>query len=520
MTSDSEEGLTMAIRSGGAPLHVAAGIREFARATPAETAVIDGGRRFTFAALHERSNRLACGLLTAGLRPGARVAVLLGNRAEYLEAAAATAKAGLVLVPVNPRSTPAEVEYVLGHSGAAAVLMQDGLGALLPEDAPGPRISVGGVDAPDYEAFLAAADAVDPLVEVDELDPWTIVYTSGTTGRPKGVVLSHRARALTFITSAREWGYGPGSRSVAVAPMYHGAGMSYSYGPVWAGGSVTILPRWDPEQFLHLVERDAAQVSFLVPTHAQTLRAHAEDALRGPATASLRTLYFNAAPLAVALKTWVLDALPHVGVHELYGSTEAGVVANLRPADAARKAGTVGPPWLHTEVRLVGPDGEEVGPGEPGELFSRAPWLMTGYLDDPAATAACTTADGFLSAGDLATVDDEGHLAIVGRTKDMIITGGVNVHPREIEELIAAHPGVAEVAVVGLTDTTWGEAVTAFVVPRRPGLDLADVAGGLEGRLARYKLPRGWHLLDELPHSTAGKVLKRELKAAWDPTGM
>lgn len=505
----------MAIRSGGAPLHVAAGIREFARATPGATAVVDGERRFTFAALHERSNRLACGLLDGGLRPGDRVAVLLTNRAEYLEAAAATAKAGLVLVPVNPRSTPPEAAYVLGHAGVRAVLLQDGLGALLPDDAPPLRISVGGADAPDYEAFLAAASAADPQVEVDELDPWTIVYTSGTTGRPKGVVLSHRARALTFAASDREWGYGPGSRSVAVAPMYHGAGMSYSYGPVWCGGSVTILPRWDPERFLHLTRRDAASVAFLVPTHAQTLRALDEDVLRGDATASLRTLYFNAAPLSVALKRWVLDGLPGVGVHELYGSTEAGVVANLRPPDAARKAGTVGPPWLFTEVRLVGEDGAEVGAGEPGELFSRSPWLMSGYLDDPAATAACTTADGFLSAGDLATVDDEGHLTIVGRRKDMIITGGVNVYPREIEELIAAHPGVAEVAVVGLADTTWGEAVTAFVVPRRPGLDLAAVATGLEGVLARYKLPRGWHLVDELPHSSAGKVLKRELRATW-----
>ncbi len=507
----------MAIRSGGAPLHVAGGIRQFARATPSATAVIDGERRFTFAALHERSNRLACGLLDAGLRPGDRLAVLLGNRAEYLEAAAATAKAGLVLVPVNPRATPPEVAYLLHHSGAAAVLLQDGLGALLPDDAPALRISVGGTDAPDYETFLATATATDPQVEVDELDPWTIVYTSGTTGRPKGVVLSHRARALTFTASAMEWGYGPGSRSVAVAPMYHGAGMSYSYGPVWAGGSVTILPKWDPQRFLHLVRRDSANVSFLVPTHAQTLRALDEDALRGDATASLRTLYFNAAPLSVTLKNWVLDGLPHVGVHELYGSTEAGVVANLRPADAARKAGTVGPPWLYTDVRLVGDDGAEVGVGEPGELFSRAPWLMTGYLDDPAATAACTTDDGFLSAGDLATVDDEGHIAIVGRKKDMIITGGVNVYPREIEELIAAHPGVAEVAVVGLADTTWGEAVTAFVVARGPGLDLAEVAGGLDGRLARYKLPRDWHLVDELPHSTAGKILKRELQATWSP---
>jgi len=345
-----------------------------------------------------------------------------------------------------------------------------------------------------------------------------VVYTSGTTGRPKGVVISHRARVLTFYASALEWGFGLGGRSVAVAPMYHGAGLAYSYGPVFCGGSVSILRHWEPEEFLSLVRRDRATVSFLVPTHAHMLRALGEDALRASATPSLRTLFFNAAALPTTLKHWVLDSLPDVGVHELYGSTEAGVVANLRPADAARKAGSVGPPWVLTEIRLMDDAGQAVAVGEPGELFSRSPWLTSGYLNDPGATAACTTDDGFLSAGDIATVDDEGYLTIVDRKKDMIVTGGVNVYPREIEELIAAHPDVAEVAVVGLPDDKWGESITAFVVPRDPRAaaepDWPDITATLNGQLAAYKIPRAWRAVDRLPRNAAGKILKRELRGA------
>ncbi|HEU0103480.1 MAG TPA: AMP-binding protein [Mycobacteriales bacterium] len=511
----------MPIRPGGAPLNCANGIREFARATPSTVAVLDGDRTLTFAALHERSNRLATGLLAAGLVPGDRVAVLLHNRAEYLEITAGLSKAGLVLVPLNPRSTPTEAEHVLGHAGVRAVLVEEAASGVL-DGAALPELVFGldGAPAPAYEDLLAGASAVDPCVAVAEADPFTIVYTSGTTGRPKGVVLSHRARTLTFYASALEWGLGLGGRSVAVAPMYHGAGLSYSYGALATGGSVTVLPKWDPEHFLHLVRRDRATTSFLVPTHAHMLRALADGTgapLLAEATQSLRTLFFNAAALPVALKRWVLDTFPHVGVHELYGSTEAGAVANLRPADAARKAGSVGPPWLFTEVQLLDAEGVPVAPGQPGELHSRAPWLMSGYLHDDEATEACTTADGFVTAGDVAVADEEGYLTIVDRVKDMIVTGGVNVYPREIEELLAADPRVAEVAVVGLPHPKWGEAITAFVVPRsgcREDLarDLPALGEGLDGRLAAYKLPREWRLVEELPRSTAGKVLKRQLR--------
>ncbi|GAA2737750.1 class I adenylate-forming enzyme family protein [Actinocorallia aurantiaca] len=516
----------MPVLRGGAPLSIAGGVREFARATPGATAVIDGDRALTYAALGDRSNRLATALLARGLTPGDRVAVLLGNRLEYPEIAAGIAKAGLLMVPLNPRLTPAEARYILEHSGSGAVVLDDAYASIVGdsiEELRLPALSVDGVQTGhSYEEALAGARAVDPAVRVDELDPFCITYTSGTTGRPKGVLISHRSRALTFYCSAMEWGLGTGRTSVAVAPMYHGAGFAFGYAPVYTGGTVTMLRKWDPEALLHLVERDRAQSAFLVPTHAQMLRALDGAKLADRDLSSLDTLYFNAAALPWALKQWVMEAFPSCGVHELYGSTEAGIITNLRPADQHRKPGSVGHAWYMTELRVLGPDGEPAGPGEPGELFSRSPFLMNGYHENQAATEECTTEDGFLTCGDIVVRDDEGYVHVVDRKKDMIISGGVNVYPREVEEALAGHASVAEVAVVGTPSETWGEEVMAYVVLRdgEPGGSglIADLEAHCRTGLAGYKTPRHWEIVDALPRNAAGKIVKRDLKAKTKPS--
>ena len=508
----------MPTKRHGAHLNIANGVREFAVATPREVAVVDGDRTLTYAALDERSSRLATALMEKGLAPGDRVAIVLGNRLEYPEVAAGLAKAALPSVPINPRLVASEMEYILRHSGAKAAILDNALaGTASPGIAScgiGHLLSIGGTQiGADYENALASARPVDPRVEVDETEPFTICYTAGTTGKPKGVMISHRSRSLTFYATALEWGLGPGRRTLAVAPMYHGAGFAFAYAAVFTGGSVSMLRAFDPEALLRSIAAFRAQTVFLVPTHLQLLRSLGETTIGRYDISSLETIYVNAAPMPQELKVWTIATFPKVGLHELYGSTEASIVTDLRPADQLRKQRCVGPPWFMTEIRLVDASGTPVAVGQPGELYSRSPFVFRGYLDDPEATAAATTEDGFVSAGDIAVVDDENYVYIVDRVRDMIITGGVNVYPREVEEILHEHPAVADVAVIGRPDETWGERIVAVVVARpgsAPGE--AELIEFCRGRLAGFKLPKEVVYVDALPRSAAGKVLKRELR--------
>jgi long-chain acyl-CoA synthetase len=507
----------MTIRRGGANLNIANGIREFAVATPEATAVVDGARALTYGALDERARRVGNLLLGAGIRPGERVAVVLGNRLEYPEIAAGIARVGMQMVPINPRLVTGEADYIVGHSEARAVILDDALSEMMAPvvaaHAPPLVLSIGGTQlGADYEAALEAVSTSDAGIEVDETEPFCVAYTSGTTGRPKGVMISHRSRSLTFYGTALEWGLGPGRRTIAVAPMYHGAGFAFGYGALHVGGELWMLRAFDPERLLEMIEASRAQSVFLVPTHAQMIRSLGDEAIRRHDTRSLETLYFNAAPMPHPLKVWVAETFPGAGLHELYGSTEAGIVSNCRPADVLRKPGSVGPPWLMTEVRVVDEGGAPVGPGGTGELYSRSPYLMNGYLKDPEATAACTTPDGFLSSGDVARVDEDGFLYIVDRKKDMVISGGVNIYPREVEDVLVTHPAVREVAVLGLASEKWGEEVAAFVVAASPGTAVEELDGHCRAVLAGFKVPRRYEFVDALPRNAAGKILKRELR--------
>ncbi|MFI6272864.1 class I adenylate-forming enzyme family protein [Micromonospora zamorensis] len=499
----------------GVQLNMAAGIREFGRATPGRVAVVDGDHAVTFGALDERSNRLASATLAHGIAPGERIAVLSNNRYEYFEISAAMAKAGIPTVPLNTKNNSLDNAYILAHSRARGIILADELAGNvdgLLDDLP-LVLSFAGEVGQRYETFLGQGRAVDPQVPVDELDPFCITYTSGTTGRPKGVLLTHRGRVLTAFGVGLDYGLGPNRSTIAVAPMYHGAGFAFAYTAPMLGGSCSVLPTWDPERLLDLMASSRASTVFLVPTHAQHLRRFCEEPAARYDLSALRTLYFNAAALPVALKEWVIAAFPGVDVHELYGSTECSIVTNLRPEFALERAGSVGHPWFWNEIRLKDDDGNEVGPGEPGELFARSPLLLAGYLDDEEATRAGYDADGFFSVGDVAVRDEEGFITIFDRKNDMIIAGGVNIFPREIEEVIARHQPVDEVAVIGVPDEVYGERIAAFVVGR-PGtrIDVGALEGHVRQHVARYKVPREWHVVDALPRNPSGKILKRMIR--------
>ncbi|HAS07936.1 MAG TPA: AMP-dependent synthetase [Actinobacteria bacterium] len=506
----------MTLFPGGDSLNIAHGIGEFAIAQPQTTAIIDGDRTWTYAELDARTNQVAHLVASMGLPDKAPVAILLGNRGEYMELAAGLARAGHPFVPLNPRMSASEVDYIMNHSSAQALFLDNALSNVAEGSVAGLKAvySIDGTTlGDDYEEAIAAQSTEHPRIAVHENDAFCIAYTSGTTGKPKGVLISHRSRTLQFYTSSIEWGLGTGRRSIAVAPMYHGAGFLFGYTPVAMGGTVSMLRRWDPAELLDMVQRDKAQSIFLVPTHASMIKALGPEKLAEYDLSSLDTIYFNAAALPVALKEWVMEFFAGVDIHELYGSTEGGIVSNLRPKDAARKAGSVGHPWFMTEVRVVDDEGNPVPTGTPGELFSRSPFLMNGYLNDPEATAACTTDDGFLTCGDIVIVDDEGFISIVDRKKDMIISGGVNVYPRDVEEQIVILDSVIEAAVIGAPDETWGEKVVAYaVVKAGQSLTLEELDAHLRDRLAGYKIPRELYILEALPRNASGKVVKTDLR--------
>jgi acyl-CoA synthetase (AMP-forming)/AMP-acid ligase II len=506
------------INPRGAQLNIASGIIEFSRATPHAVAVVDGERSLTYAELETRSRQLANALTAAGLQQGDRVAVVLGNRLEYPEIACAIGRAGMQMVPVNPRLTPPEVEYILQHSNTRALVLDNSLAPICAEALQTvPHATVLSIDGTelgiDYENTLAAA-SLDPCdVTVSEDEPFCIAYTSGTTGRPKGVMISHRSRSLTFLGTAITWGLGPGRTTIAVAPLYHGAGFAFGYGALHVGGTLWMLRAFDPKALLQMLQDSRAESVFLVPTHGQMLRALGDDVIAQYDLSKLKTLYFNAAPMPHPLKMWLHEQLPDVELHELYGSTEAGIVTNCGPADVLRKPGSVGLPWFMTELRIVSDEGEIIQGAGVGELFSRSPYLMNGYLDDEEATQACTTPDGFLTAGDVVRVDDEGFIHIIDRKKDMIISGGVNVYPREVEDVLVTHPKVREVAVVGMPDEKWGEAVTAFIVAAPQATpSVQELEELCRSSLAGFKVPRRYEFVGSLPRNAAGKVLKRELR--------
>ncbi|HYW03649.1 MAG TPA: AMP-binding protein [Gammaproteobacteria bacterium] len=499
------------------PLTISGGIRAAAGRTPDKPALGMDGRSLCYRDLVERidrvSNAARAGL---GLARGERVALLAPNCPELVELVCGLSAVGIAAVMVNPRLTAAEIAYICADSGARAMLVHPELEDLA-RSADLPGIEQIIVLGPGYEDWLGRAAATPPGAAVEEWDVFAMHYTAGTTGEPKGVLLPHRSRALTFFGMAAEYGcYGPADRALAIAPMFHGAGFAFAVAPVFFGGYCEILPRFDPERALGLMADCAVTNTFMVPTHFQALFALGAQVLQRQRTPALRTIVSNAAPLAQAMKERIVAYFGEGILHETYGSTEAGIVCNLRPEDQLRKQQCVGLPFPCTEVRLLGDDGREVAPGEVGELHSLSPYLFNGYWGRPEATAQALR-EGWLTVGDLARRDEEGYLYIVDRKKDMIISGGVNVYPREIEEHLLRHPGVAEAAVIGVPDEYWGEAVRACVV-RRPGADVTagQLMAHCEGHLARYKLPRVIAFVDELPRNAAGKVLKRQLRDTFE----
>ncbi|MGY1724321.1 long-chain-fatty-acid--CoA ligase [Blastococcus sp. SYSU DS0533] len=476
----------------------------------------DGAGR-SYRELDERVTRLARALRQRGVGPGDRIAVLALNGMETWEAYLAGIRLGAIVVPVNFRLVADEVAYVLTDSGAVALVVDAalaGLGAEAREQAPSVRTTL--VIGEEYEEALAAAGDEPLDVAVDEGDPAFIMYTSGTTGRPKGAVLTHRNLLMHVFSQLVTLGADLTAERVTApgAPMFHIAGLAGGLPPLLVGGTnvITRSGGFDPVAMLDLVERERINSLFLVP--AMWAAVVAVPGIASRDLSCLTRISWGAAPASTTLLRTLIDTFPQAEVMTAFGQTECSpVTCLLRGEDSVRKIGSVGTPMLNVEVRVVDDAMEDVPRGVVGEIVYRSPMVMKEYWGKPEATAEAF-AGGWFHSGDLVRQDEDGYFYVVDRKKDMIISGGENIYCAEVENVLAAHPKVAEVALIGVPDTRYGEAPLAVVAPR----DAADpptaeeLAAFCRERLARYKNPREYSVVGALPRNPSGKVLKTALR--------
>jgi acyl-CoA synthetase (AMP-forming)/AMP-acid ligase II len=499
-----------------------------AKKCPTKLAVKDWcGKAWTYSELNARTNKLANGLLNMGLRKGDRVAVMLYNCAEFVEIYCAFAKAGLVVTPVSWRYVGREIEYVVDDSDAKAMIISkefvDTINQLRPKFCKIDRknyILVGETTSEgyvNYENLIANSTDHKPDVKVDCKDTWAQIYTSGTTGFPKGVVRSHESYAAFFLVNAVEFSFSEKDNGMIIMPLFHVNSTFYGLLFPYIGASLFVGrdKSFDPVELLGIVDREKITFISLIPTHYSLILEVPEETRRRFDTNSLRKLLCSSAPVRSKIKSQILECFPGVELYEAYGSTEAGLVTILKPEDQLRKIGSMGRECLGVDsIKLLGDNGREVGIGDIGELYSKGPMMFDEYNKLPEKTKASFRGELF-SAGDLVRRDEEGYYYIVDRKDNMIITGGEHVYPSEVEEVISQHLKVRDVAVVGLPDDKWGEAVTAVVVLKEGEAAASEeIIEWCRGKMAGYKKPKRVIFINysEMPRTATGKILHRELR--------
>ena len=513
-------------------LTVADAVATHARLQPNKIAARDSRRALSFAQWHERASRLANGLLGLGLVKGDRVALLAYNCIEWLEMYAALARAGLVAVPINFRLTSPEIGFIAAHCEARAFIVQHELLdrvdpiraelAVAPQayiclGSPAPAAPAAPVGWQDFEALIAAASAHPPPVVVLPTDPCALMYTSGTTGQPKGAIRSHEGNTLIALATALEMGFTRQDTALLVMPMCHANSLYFSHTFIHLGATCVIDDRksFDPEALLATLARERVTFTSLVPTH-YIMMLGLPDAIKAKHDVSaVEKLMISSAPARQDTKLAILEQFRNGSLYELYGSTEAGWVTLLRPAEQIDKLGSVGREWAGSgAIRLLDPDGQEVPDGEIGELYSRTPYVFDGYWKNPDKTAECFR-DGGCSVGDMARRGADGYITLVDRKSNMIISGGENIYPSEVESIFGGHPKIKDVAVIGVPHDKWGEAVQAVIVLHAgQHATPAEMLDWCRSRMAGYKRPQAIAFIadPEMPRTATGKILHRVLR--------
>ncbi len=484
-------------------------VEYWGRWQPDAVAVRFGDYDLTWGALNERSRALAAGLAGQGVGYGDRVGLLMSNRPEFLEVVVACARLGAIIAPFNLRFTAPELAFVVGNADCKAVVTEAALRPGLSQaQANAPELIV--IDADDGSlADLTATTEAPPSVEVAVEDPLFICFTSGTTGDPKGAVLTHQSWFYASMTRALQGGINRDDRILLPFPLAFTGGLALSMVALWSGATLVLEPAFDPARALELIEGQGISVFMAVPTLFEQMAQHPEfDATD---ISSLRCVSSGGATVPVPLMQIYLDR--GISMTQAYSLTEVSASGITTPyAEAFERVGSCGVPAMHSEARIVDEDGVEVPPGTVGEIAIKGPEVMAGYWRNPDATAAALR-DGWCHTGDLGSMDTDGYFYVVDRAKDMLISGGLNVYPAEIERQLSGLPGVLELAVIGVADEQWGE--TPAVIAVTDGSDVTGeaVMERCVGSLADFKLPR--YLVtrqDPLPRNMSGKVLKADLR--------
>ncbi len=504
-------------------------LAHWARANPDGEAFSYLGRSWTWAQSEERVRRLAGALKERGIGRGDVVSFLDKNHPACVELTLAAASLGAANAIINFRLAGDEVDYAVNDAGAKLLVVGSELMPLVERIKDRLttvehviEVTPEGGDADDYEAMLTAAEPVDRDQEVEPGDVCLVMYSSGTTGRPKGVALSQANMVAHTLNAHDGWGFDEGDKNMVAMPLFHVGGSSYVLFGIH-DGVPSVMTRDPDGASLAGAIMQGANRTFLVPAVLAQVLQSGEDAVK--VFGHLKTYCYGASPMPLPLLRAALEAWPETEFIQVYGLTEvAGVITHLMPdahrdADHPERLVSAGRCIPGAEVRVVDPETlEDVPTGEHGELWFRSPQLMVGYLNKPDATAEVITQDGWFRTGDMGTVDDEGFVFVQDRLKDMIISGGENIYSPEIERVLAEHPAVMEVAIIGVPDDRWGESVKA-VVALKPGASATgdELIAHCAEHLAKFKCPKSVDLMDALPRNPTGKILKRDLrKPYWE----
>jgi len=524
-----EDGAATADLTGRARRHSLGDLlHRTAQRHPDRLAVVCGGQRYTYREFEDAANRAAHAMAERGLSKGDRLALVAHNSWQFAVLAFATAKLGVVLVPVNFMLGAGEIAFILEHSQASAVVAEDVLAERVRD-----AVAQAGVEAPvrafiamhpsvgvpagweDVDRWWEAGPTDEPEVAVGDDDPLRLMYTSGTESRPKGVVLSSRSLIAQYTSCIVDGGMTSDDIEVHALPMYHCAQLDCFFcADVYLGATSVILPAPEPSAILRTIQEERVTKLFCPPTVWISLLRHPDFDVAD--LSSLRKGYYGASAMPIEVLREIQRRLPEVRLWNFYGQTEMAPLATiLQPHEQVSRAGSAGRAAINVETAVVDEDDRPVPPGTVGEIVHRSPHATMGYVHDDDKTATAFR-NGWFHSGDLGVMTDDGYLSVVDRIKDMIKTGGENVASREVEEVLFELDGVAEVAVFGISHPRWVEAVTAVVVPR-PGSDLTveAVRAHARSRLAGYKQPKYIALAETLPKNPSGKILKRQLRESY-----